>query len=328
MESRKRQFSDEQFRLLVRFLRVVRETTIIEPGGGLDGDPVCLRRMAFPTVEQVALLSIADVDAKRLVGQQKFEEVSLRRVDFAQSELDFSVWSRCHFEEVSFDRASLRNCRFFGCEFRVCSFLSTECANAAFSVGVDGTETSFRRCQFENARLRGVSWCKPSFAETSFIRCRFGQSEFDGASFEASRFVGHYDELTFRGDTSIGQRNCLDIDMTSAEVTWLNANHGVDLSCLRLLPLGPSIVVLKREEAIPAIAKQLGAERREAQKLARMLENIFTEKSVSPLASSQQTVYISVGLIRELDESLSKDQAEGLLRVIREIAFDKGFAAR
>ena len=323
---RKDQISQEQFRLLDHFLRVARENRVIEPGGSLEGNPVCLRRLVFPTVSQLSLLGIADIEAKRLVGQQKFDNVSFRSVDFSQSDLDFSVWSKCHFQEAKFDRASLQSCRFFGCGFTECSFVGTNCANGSFSVEIDGSETSFHRCLFENTKFRGVSWCKPTFTKTSFIRCRFSKGEFDGASFEASRFVGNYEELSFRGDASIGQRNRLDIDMTGADVAWLHANHGVDLAGLRLLPNGPSMVIQRRGDAIPILVRRLVSERKDAGAVAYMLENIFTEKSVSPLSSSQQTVFISARMIQELDETLTKDQAVVLLQTIRRIAVDEGFA--
>jgi len=117
----------------------------------------------------------------------------------------------------------------------------------------------------------------------------------------------------------------MDIDLTNADVRWLHANHGVDLTGLRLSPIGPSLVIVKRKEAIPFIAGQLLIERADATAVADMLDNIYTDKSISPLSGSQDSVFVSAGLIQELDDSLTREQAEGLLQAIRQIALRGGF---
>jgi uncharacterized protein YjbI with pentapeptide repeats len=325
MRNHREQISQSQIQLLDRFLKTARDKKVIEPGGILEGNPVCLRGLAFPTVEECALLGIPEIDAKRLVGQQRIEGALLRKVDFSLAKLDFSVWSKCVFREVVFSRTSLQNCRFFGCEFTECSFQATDFSNCSFGIETDGSESSFQGCLFERALLRGVSWCRPSFTEVTFIGCRITKSEFDEPSFRASCFVGNYRELTFRGSPQKSERNLLDIDLTGAEVVWLHANHGVDLTGLRLSPHGTSLVIRNRDIAVPVLTRRLAAERKEAQAIAYMLDNIFTNKSISPLSPCQQTVFISAKLIQELDENLTKDQAVSLLQAIRKIAVEEGF---
>jgi uncharacterized protein YjbI with pentapeptide repeats len=318
MENPDSTISEAEIRRLRAFLRAVEEHRVVEPGGKLEGNPVILHELAFPEVQQQSLLEISDLDTKRLIGQKRFENVIFRDVDFSRSRLDSSVWSKCRFERVIFDRVSLQGSRFFGCNFVDCSFRATNFSNAALSPEMDGVECSLEACRFQKARFVGTSWSNPIISNSEFAECRFGKSVFDGAEFRSTRFSGTYEELCFRGIPDTPERNRLELDLTHADVTWLHANHGVDLTALRLPP--NAVVIKHRKNSIPIISRRLLSDCREARIVAGMLVALFTDKSISPLSNSQDSIFISARMIMELDEALSEERSLEVFRKLCKIA--------
>jgi len=305
---------------------VVDKERIVAPGGLISGDPVDLRGLEFPTVNQCAIQGISDALVSRIAGQQRFSDVAFRRVNLANAKLDFSIWKRCKFYDVSFDRASMDGVKLFGCEFLDCSFARTKLSNASFSVESDGSGTRFTNCIFQNTQFRGATCSNPVFDNTSFLDCRFDQFQFDEAQFISGRIVGIYDELTFRGAPGGIEPNRLRLDLSEAKICWLHANYGIDLGCVTLGDDQSCAVIKAREVAIPVIVTQLvqklGAK---AKGIATMLESIFTSKSISPLSDSQTTVYLSSCMFEELDESLGRQEAESIFKQVREIAKTEGY---
>src|SRR5262249_41247177 len=105
----------DDLQLLDRFATVLPESKLLEPGGSLPGDPVDLQGLTFPTVTQCEQFALPTVVVSRISGNRVFDDATLKRVDLSKAVLDFSVWNNCRFHQVSFDRAKLRNVRFFGC---------------------------------------------------------------------------------------------------------------------------------------------------------------------------------------------------------------------
>src|SRR5205807_2031460 len=94
--------------------------------------------------------------------------------------------------------------------------------------------TLFWNTHFEKADFRGASCHNPVLKASQFVNCKFGQFVFDGPDCNEVTFVGQYKELTFRGTPDEPSRNCLKIDLRDASICWLHANHGLDLTWVKL----------------------------------------------------------------------------------------------
>ena len=107
----------DDLELMDRAFLALRNLRRLEPGTIAVGDPLDLRGLAFPTVTLCKELELPTVVADRVAGRQEFRDAAIRRVDFSNARLDFSVWNNCWFDHVTFDGARLNNVRFFGCRF-------------------------------------------------------------------------------------------------------------------------------------------------------------------------------------------------------------------
>ncbi len=314
--------------LVDRFVRSLLETRLVEPGGALPGDPVDLQGLFFPSVTLCTELELPTVIAKRVGGQREFSHCVLRRVNLSNSRLDYCVWINCSFLEVSFDRARLENGRFFGCKFDNCSFRSTDLKDASFSVGPDGSETTFGNTCFQKADFRGASCHNPVFNSTRFDRCRLTGFTFEGPLCRNVAFLGSYKDLRFRAYPGEPERNRLDIDLSKARLCWLEADDGVDLTSAVLPSDGSCIVIVNRIVSIERICSRLAAELPCAAEVARILAMLFSNRALSPLSACQTMFMLSQNMIKECDDNLTKGQVLEVFSKIRTIADEEGFAAQ
>jgi uncharacterized protein YjbI with pentapeptide repeats len=273
--------------VLERFVSELRESKLVEPGGVLLGDPIDLKGLTFPTVTQCEEFNLPAMVVKSISGNQEFDDATLRRIDLSKARLDFSVWNNCCFYNVCFDSAKLLNVRFFGCAFHDCSFRSANLRDASFSVGRNGAETKLVNTRFERADFRGASCCNPVLKRTRFANCKFGQFVFESAECDDVTFTGEYKELTFRGTPGNPSRNCLDIDLSNANICWLNANHGLDLACVKLPSDG-------------------------------------SDRSISPLSHDQKTFLISRRMIEYFADKPGRELATEMFGKLRLIAEQEG----
>jgi uncharacterized protein YjbI with pentapeptide repeats len=319
----------EDLQLLDRFAAAVQESKLLEPGGPLSGDPVDLQGLTFPTVTQCEEFALPTVVVSRISGNRKFDDATLKRVDLSRSILDFSVWNNCHFHQISFDKAKLRNVRFFGCVLDGCSFRSTDLSDASFSVGRSGAETEIVNTCFEKANFRGASCHNPVLKGVQFVNCKLGKFVFESPLCDGVTFVGKYKELTFRGTPAEPARNTLKIDLTKADICWLHANHGLDLTCVKLPADGSCMVITDRLRAIEVLADGLEREDAEAAtKVAKVLRYVYSSRSVSPLAPTQTTFLISRRMIEDFADNPGTQQVEQIFGRLRSIAAQEACLAK
>jgi len=306
-----------EIRRIEGVLRCLNEDRLIEPGHTIPGDPVDLRGLEFPTVSHCRHLDLDDTVVNRVCGKQKVYDASLIRVDFSNAVLDHSVWNDCVFTEVLFSDVSLRNVRFFGCRFERCVFRNTNLSDASMSIGRNGKETELLGCRMELCNLRGASCHRLVVADTVLSDCELSDFVFNEAAFSHVVIRGAYDGLTFRGARGEPERNALNVDLSLAEVGWLNVDYGMDLRSTKFRDDGSCLVASNRRQACEAIlelARQPGtATRHEAM---RLLGAVFSDDSPSPLDPSQTMFYVSIAMLRELGR-LGKAEAETILGEIR-----------
>lgn len=314
--------------LLHRVTTALRDQRVLAPEVlGLSA-PLDLQGLSFPTVELCKRIGMATMIVSGVTGQQEFSDAALRKVDFSKARLDFSVWNDCSFEQVRFDGAKLQNVRFFGCRFVDCSFRSTSLRDASLSVGRNGTETEIIRTVFEKADFKGASCHNLVLRSTSFLNCKLDGFVFDSALWDQVDISGECDELTFRGMPGEPDRNRLHVDFSKANVTWLNANNGVDLTAVTLPADGSCLVIKDRLRAITVLNSRLSQEAGDTGKeVARLLMAIYSDRSISPMEPSQTTFALTHSQIKSFLETEDEAVTKPIFEKIRSIAEQEGFLA-
>jgi hypothetical protein len=310
--------------LLDHVMRVLRSGGCLQPGDPFEGDPVDLQGLTFPTLA-VRPHPEAPFKASVQSGRQEVTAAILRRIDLFAAKLDHLAWIKCRFDHVRFDSARLQGARFFGCSFFDCTFTSTSLRDAAFSVAPDGTETILRECTLTKTDLKHASTFNVIFNNVKFIDCQLRGFDFNQPLCEKVEFVGKYDELTFKGMPRGGERNRLGIDLHRARVGWLHANHGLNLRSMILPEDGSCFIVTNRKSSIEYLCSYLSTQMPTAKVLAKILRGIFSDRSISPLSPDQETFLLSRGMVLELDDSLSEQEAAKAFQLLRHAAQEQGY---
>lgn len=264
-----------------------------------------------------------------MAGRLEFNGDTLREVDFSKIRLDFSVWNDCCFERICFDAVKLHQVRFFGCRFVNCRFCSADLRDASFSVGRNGIETEIVSTIFEKSDFRGASCSNLVLRSTSFLNCKLDGFVFDGALCDGVAFTGKYKELTFRGVPRDTERNRLRIDLSHAKVVWLNADFGVDLSEVDLPTDGSCFIIKNRLRAVASLCFRLPREAGHAGSLvANVLSGLFSDRGLSALESTQDTILISKEMIADFAETDDETVVNSVFNLVRTICQSDGFLVR
>lgn len=313
--------------LLDRVIQDLLNSKRLQPGAELAGDPVDLQGLTFPTVAQCEEIHVPGIVATRVIGQKKiFYDAVVRRVDFSHAQLDFSVWNDSRFEQVIFDSATLCQVRFYGCQFVDCSFRFTRLHDATFSVGRNGRETEILRTRFEKCNFGGASSENIVWQDVVFKHCKLQGFVFEASQCDRVSFIGKYKELEFRGTRGEVVRNRPTLSLADANLSWLHANHGIDLSHVILPRDGSCIVILDRLRAVEVIAERLTEMYGErVANLARIFRGIFSNRGQSPLSQDQTMVFVSKRMLGEIGDDLPPEFVATIFDEIKSIAKSMGF---
>jgi len=290
------------------------------PGALADLD---MKGLSFPTVSLCEKLNVADNIVKAVVGRQEFSDATIRHVDFSEADLNYSVWNNCVFNDVKFVEASLEDVRFFGCEFTNCVFMSTSLRSASLSTGRKGVSTTLVNCVIERSDLQGLTTQSLVAKNTNFKLSKMDGIVFNSPIFDTVGIEGEFSEISLYGDSPSAPAGRLtpEIDLAKSQVKWLLADGGIDLSRVSLKRDKKSLIFGQRIKAIDIICKELsGLSKGRYGEVARLLKGLYSNNSISPLHASQDDVYLSNGVIAELDESLSEYETGEILSIIYDIA--------
>ncbi len=320
--------SPDDLMFLRKVFVLLESKRVLEPKAFGDAAQLDLRGLTFPTVTQLEIQGRQSSVVRRVAGKLQFEEATLRDVDLSKARLDFSVWNHCVFERVCFDRASLQQCRFFGCRFINCSFRGANFRDASFSIGRGGLETEFTGTVFEKCDLRGATCSNPILRATSFLNCKLPGFVFDGALCDDVTFEGNYKELTFRGLPGDSLRNRLHVDLSRAHLMWLNANFGIDLEPV-VLPSDDSCFIIRdRIHTISLMCSGLQQEAGPARKIANVLSALYSDRALSPLDRTQDTLLISRAMLADFAETEDAGTVESVFDLLRNFCRSKGLLVK
>jgi len=316
----------DRMQLFGRALTVLLEGGLLAPESlGLQG-PLDLRGIALPTVPQTKVANSPTNVVNRISERLEFTNATLRDIDLNNATISFSVWSDCTFERVDFGHTHMNHARFFGCRFFNCTFSRTGLRNASFSVGRNGLETEISATCFNHVDFRSASCSNPVLRLTRFRNCKLDGFVFDGALCEHVSFIGKYPELTFRGVPNDRDRNLLGIDLSYANITWLNADRGLNLHAV-IPPLDGSCLIIKeRVRAIDCICERLPREAgAHGSLVSAVLVGLFSDRALSPLDPCQDMVLISKSMISDFAETTSTEIVNSIFFCVRAIAQSEGF---
>jgi len=132
------------------------------------------------------------------VASVELKDIELEGVDFTGASLD-DLWLEdaviggCVFDEVSWRRAHVMQCRFERCRF-------ADADLREWAIGgrdTDDSRTSFNDCEFSATDLRGLHCNTGWFEDCRFVKSRLDGIHFGGSVFIECRFEGRINDAVF-----------------------------------------------------------------------------------------------------------------------------------
>ncbi len=173
----------------------------------------------------------ADLSDAELVDC-KFNRVSFREADLQHASLRYSSFVACrffsaHLEEANFSGANLNDVCFLGCDLSDAKFSETTLRKASFLQArldrIDFENSCAVACTFNAQDLHAANWSHSAWSETHFKDCDFEFARVVGASFLQCDFYGSdFTSSVMRGVSLAGSNLCA---CGLADVDW----QGVDL---------------------------------------------------------------------------------------------------
>jgi len=212
-------------------------------------------------------------------GRFEAANVSLKRVDLSFSDLSHAVWKACDFEDSLLCKAIVSQGFFRSCHFEDVVFDGADLRDTLVG-GCEGeTITSFKRTSFRNADLRHTYYQYPVFEDCDFSHAKLDGVDFQGSRFTRCKFAGKMTRLWFRGlytspSTSRGTKHrarlrttgidpdsiwnpMADVDFSEAYLDDSMFVNQIDLSRCRFPDDGVHIVVKDREKVYSAVGKEI-----------------------------------------------------------------------
>jgi len=160
----------------------------------------------------------------------------LTRLDLSGARLPSFRLIDCVIEDCRFDGAVCQDLRLWGTVIRDCSFEGADLRESALG-GTSGRKRNrFERVRFDRADLRGTVHSAAAMNSCSFAGADLTKVEFNGTVFEACRFSGRLQEVSFHrqgfGDEGFPPNEMKDVDFTEAEFSWVDF-RGLELHSVR-----------------------------------------------------------------------------------------------
>jgi len=213
-------------------------------------------------------------------GRFEAANVSLEHVDLSFSDLSHAVWKGCDFKDSLFRKAVVAQGFFRSCHFEDVVFDGADLRDTLVG-GCEGeTITSFRRTSFAKADLRHTRYQYPVFKNCDFSHAKLDGVDFQGSRFTRCKFAGKMTRVWFRGlytspstSRGTGYRARLhttginpdsignpmaDVDFSEAYLDDCVFVNQIDLSRCRFPADGAHIVIKDREKVYSAVGKEIG----------------------------------------------------------------------
>lgn len=276
--------------------------------GEVDGR-VDLRGLRWGMPKEQGRTRVGSLDVTITEQRAPFEKARFERLDLSGAFLPSLFLERSVVRDCLFDHASCQRVTIFGGEIADTSFAHADLRNAGpLGAWVKREGTTFARCSFASADLRGTTTGVADFVDCDFSYAKLDKVEFNQAGFVRCRFAGRLNEVIFsvrgrdskrRGDNPFSHN---DFGATTLEWTTFD---GLDLGdCV--LPAAPGHLVLRHWHC--AMEKAVRTTADDPALPARILNGLATRA----VRASRPSVRVNV--IAESDFEETREWAVDLLR--------------
>ncbi|MDD2876135.1 MAG: hypothetical protein PHT60_02790 [Acidiphilium sp.] len=207
---------------------------------GIDPDEA-LRSRPFGTTEDGLFdfrgLTITDPNARR---KRSLHRALFKSCDFTAGSLAETISEHGSFDTCVFDYTDLNNFSDKGNIFQNCRFYRGEWQTGG--IGTDWNtstrgeyQSRYTNCHFENIKLTKTSIGDPQFINCSFVFKKLSGIDFRCSGFIACRFIGAFQDLTFRGAYDPEDRTrkgdpefagFTDVSFEQAALQWIDLRGG------------------------------------------------------------------------------------------------------
>ena len=224
----------------------------------------------------------------------KFKDVLLHNVDLSFSNLDYSIWENCTFNNVLLKETSGKKIKLIACVFKNALFENANLMDSLIGGQKESDSGHFNNIKFIKTNLKRTYYTFPKFENCKFIDCDLKEVDFDGSRFFNSSFEGKLDSVFFRGYPQHLQKDTLsdfsqmgifnpmqNVDFTKAEMFGVTFSNQIDLShCI--FPTSDNYLFIKHFPATYEIAREtvlLKWKDKDKELALDLLNNVYLSKA-------------------------------------------------
>ena len=250
-----------------------------------------LSGFSFSNANRVAdRFSFKDMEFQ-LTNKPAFKGQTMRSFDFTESDFTSTVWEHMVFEDCLFNRTTLWDVIFTGCDFVDSKFKDCTIENTLLGGSDKHNLGSFVNTTFSGGVIRESHFSFPRF-ENCLFDCNVENLNFFGSQFSNCMFMGKLKDVSFRGKPRPRQVNkdlqkiklpenrMINVDFSEAWFDGVNFTHGLDLSKITL-PKKNRLIFIRDGPKVMARALQIveqqwsGEERRLGVGVIKNMSHLF-----------------------------------------------------
>ncbi len=144
-------------------------------------------KLSEPELEEELLPKYSIIINKNIL---EFKKARLQDIDFSFSDLSYSLWTKCEFENLTLFNTKATNIRFWACVMKSSIVGKTNFSNSLLGGRLKTDSGSFEGVNFKNSNFKGTVYSFPLFKNCVFENCNLDEVNFDGSRFESCIFKG------------------------------------------------------------------------------------------------------------------------------------------
>ncbi|WPU98893.1 pentapeptide repeat-containing protein [Mucilaginibacter sp. cycad4] len=229
-------------------------------------------KLSEPQIKQYSILNYSIKENENIL---EFKDVKLKNIDFSFSDLSYTTWIRCEFENIKMLNTKANYLKFWACSMKLSDIEKTDFQNSLLGGRLEVNSGSFEDVKFKESKFNKTYYSFPLFKDCVFKNCNLTEVNFDGSRFEDCAFTGKLCSTIFRGITSHFEKQTFfekkinpndfpnlmkNVDFTRAELNGVSFINGVDLSTCKLPALGDYLLVSNLAELFAEVKATITSE--------------------------------------------------------------------